>query len=59
MKLSSKKEAFFFFFTSKIKTFFGVPHRGSAGMETNLTSIHEEADLIPGLTQCIEDLALP
>ena len=27
--------------------------------ETNLTSIHEDSDLIPGLTLWIRDLALP
>ena len=25
----------------------------------NLTSIHENADLIPSLTQCVKDPALP
>ena len=34
----------------------GSSHLGSA--ETNLTSIHEDSALIPGLSQWVTDLAL-
>ena len=35
----------------------GSSHCGS--METNLTSVHEDAGTIPGPTQWVEDPALP
>ena len=38
-------------------TGFNSSHGGSA--ETNLTSIHEDEDLIPGLAQWVRDLELP
>ena len=34
-----------------------ISHRDS--VETNLTGIHEDPGLIPGLTQWVKDLALP
>ena len=41
----------------KIKYLMGSSHCGS--VETNLTSIHKVAGLIPGLAQRVKDLALP
>ena len=35
----------------------GSSHHGL--VETNLTNIHEDAGLIPGLSQWVKDLALP
>ena len=35
---------------------FGSSHRGSA--VTNPTNIHEDTGSIPGLAQCVKDLAL-
>ena len=39
-----------------IEYYLGSSHHGSA--ETNLTSIHEDEGLIPGLSQWVKDLAL-
>ena len=35
----------------------GSSYHGS--VEMNMTSVHEDAGLIPGLTQWVKDLALP
>ena len=39
------------------KLSYGRSHRGSA--ITNLTRIHEDVGSIPGLAQCVNNLALP
>ena len=44
-------------YSTFLKTFVRVPV--VAQQVKNLTSIHEDAGLIPGVIQCIKDLALP
>ena len=46
-----------FFFFNQESILFGSSHRGT--VETNLTSIHEDVGLIPGLAQRVKDPALP